>query len=134
MRKSDIAAQVAGRAPLTKAQAKSAVNAVFEVIRDALANGDTVSVIGFGRFSTKSRPARAGESIAIAASKAPSFTAGKALRDRLHYQLEGTALRGSGCPIRRAWFPPDGRSVQDTLKVPRENSQGSHVSLPPSRC
>ncbi len=89
MRESDIAVQIAGRTPLTKAQAKSAVNAVFEVIRDALANGDTVSVTGFGRFSTKSRPARTGrnprtgESIAVAASKAPSFKAGKALRDRL---------------------------------------------------
>ena len=89
MRESDIAVQVAGRTPLTKAQAKSAVNAVFEVIRNALANGDTVTVTGFGRFSTKSRPARTGrnprtgESIAIAASKAPSFKAGKALRDRL---------------------------------------------------
>ncbi len=89
MRKTDIAVQVAGRTPLTKAQAKSVVNAVFEVIRDALANGDTVTVTGFGRFSTKSRSARTernprtGESIAVAASKAPSFKAGKALRDEL---------------------------------------------------
>ena len=89
MRKADIAAEIAGRASLTKDQAKSAVNAVFEVIRDALANGDTVSVTGFGKFSTKSRPARTrrnprtGESVAIAASKAPSFKAGKALRDGL---------------------------------------------------
>jgi len=89
MRKSDIAAQVAGRTSLTKAQAKRAVNAIFEVIRGALANGDTVSVTGFGRFSTKSRPARTrrnprtGESVAIAASKAPWFKAGKALRDRV---------------------------------------------------
>lgn len=89
MRKSDIAAQVASRTSLTKAQAKSTVNAVFEVIRDALGNGDTVSVTGFGRFSTKSRPARTGrnprtgESVAIATSKAPSFKAGKALRDRV---------------------------------------------------
>ena len=87
MRKSDIAAHVAGRASLTKAQAKSAVNAVFEAIRDALGNGDTVSITGFGRFSTNSRPARTGrnprtgESVAIAASKASSFKAGKALRD-----------------------------------------------------
>ena len=89
MRKADIAAEVAGHAPLTKAQAKSAVNAVFEVIWDALANGDTMSVTGFGRFSTKSRLARTGrnprtgESVAIAASKAPSFKAGKSLRDRV---------------------------------------------------
>ena len=80
---------MAGRASLTKAQANSAVDAVFEVIQDALANGDTVSVAGFGRFSTKSRPARTGrnprtgESIAVAASKAPSFKAGKTLRDEL---------------------------------------------------
>ena len=89
MRKADIAAEVAGRASLTKAQAKSAVNAVFEVIRDALANGDTVSVTGFARFSTKRRPARTGrnprtgQTVAVASSKAPSFKAGKALRDRL---------------------------------------------------
>ena len=89
MRKADLAADVAGRASLTKAQAKSAVDAVFEVIRDALANGDTVSVTGFGRFSTKSRSARTGrnprtgESVAIAASKAPSFKAEKALQAKL---------------------------------------------------
>ena len=89
MRKTDIVAQVAGRASLPKAQGKSAVNAVFEVIRDALANGDTVSVTGFGRFSTKDRPARTGrnprtgETVAIAASKALSFRAGKAFRDGL---------------------------------------------------
>ncbi len=89
MRKSDIAAHVADRVSLKKAQAEGAVDAVFEAIRDALANGDTVSVRGFGTFSTKSRPARTGrnprtgESIAIAASKATSFKAAKALRDGL---------------------------------------------------
>ena len=89
MRKADIAAQVADRASLTKAEAKRAVNAVFEVIREALGSGDTVSVTGFGRFSTKDRPARTGrnprtgENVAIAASKAPSFKAGKALRNRV---------------------------------------------------
>lgn len=89
MRKSDIAAHVAGEASLSKAQAESAVNAVFEAIGEALGNGDTVTVTGFGTFSTKSRPARTGrnprtgESVAIAASKALSFKAGKALRDGL---------------------------------------------------
>ena len=89
MRKADLAADVSGRASLTKAQARSAVNVVFEVIRDALADGDTVSVTGFGTFATRSRAARTGrnprtgESVAIAASKAPSFKAGKALRARL---------------------------------------------------
>jgi len=95
MRKADLAADVAGRASLTKAQAKSAVNAVFDIIRDALTKGDTVSVTGFGRFSTKSRSARTGrnprtgESVAIAASKTPSFTAGEALRTRLRKEGPG---------------------------------------------
>ena len=89
MKKADLAAEVAGRASLTKAQARSTVNAVFELIGDALTNGDTVSVTGFGRFSMKSRSARTGrnprtgESVAIAASKTPSFKAGKALRARV---------------------------------------------------
>ena len=87
MRKSDIAAHVADRASLSRAQAEDAVNALFETIRGALASGETVSLAGLGTFSTRSRPARSGrdprtgESIAIAASKTPSFKAGKALRD-----------------------------------------------------
>jgi len=89
MRKADLTAEVAGRTSLTKTQARSAVNAVFEVIGDALTNGDTVSVIGFGTFATRSRAARTGrnprtgESVAIAASKTPSFKAGQALRARV---------------------------------------------------
>ena len=63
------------------------MNALLEAIRGALASGEKVSLPGFGTFSTRSRPARSrrnprtGESIAIAASKTPSFKAGKALRD-----------------------------------------------------
>ena len=87
MRKFDIAAHVADRASLPKAEAEYAVNALLEAIRGALASGEKVSLVGFGTFSARSRPARmgrnprTGESIAIAASKTPSFKAGKALRD-----------------------------------------------------
>ena len=87
MRKSDIAAHVADRASLSKDQAEDAVNALIEAIRGALASGERVSLPGFGTFSARSRPARmgrnprTGESITIAASKTPSFKAGKALRD-----------------------------------------------------
>ena len=51
MRKSDIAAHVAGEASLSKAQAESAVNAVFEAIQEALGKGDTVTVTGFGPWA-----------------------------------------------------------------------------------
>ncbi len=91
MRKSDIAAHVADRVSLSKAQAEGAVNALIEAIRGALANGEKVSLAGFGTFSTRSRSARrgrnprTGESIAIAATKTPSFKAGKALRDTVRF-------------------------------------------------
>ena len=78
---------VASSASLSKAEAAAAVDAVFEAIQNRLAKGDPVIVTGFGTFSTTSRSARrgrnprTGESIDIAASKAPSFKAGKTLRD-----------------------------------------------------
>lgn len=49
MKKSDIAVHVASRASLSKAEAGSAVEAVFNTMRDALANGDTVAVPGSAR-------------------------------------------------------------------------------------
>ena len=86
VKKSDLSARVAAEASLSKADAETAVNAVLASIGDALAKGETVSIAGFGIFSVKDRPAqqgrnpRTGESIVIAASKVPSFKAGKGLR------------------------------------------------------
>ena len=90
MTKTQLAARVAAQASMSRAGAHAAVNAVFSTIADALAGGETVTIAGFGTFSTKSRPARqgrnpqTGESIAIAASTAPSFKAGKTLRDAVN--------------------------------------------------
>ena len=89
MKKSDIAAQVADKTSVSKADAESAVNALLGAITDALARGESVSIAGFGTFSVKERAARqgrnpqTGEAIAIAASKVPSFKAGKGLRDTI---------------------------------------------------
>ena len=63
------------------------VNAVFAAIADALGQGETVTIAGFGTFSTRSRPERPDrnqrtrERIAIAASRTPAFKAGKNVRD-----------------------------------------------------
>ena len=90
MKKSDISSHVASQASLSKADADTAVNAVFSAITDALAREEPVTIAGFGTFSTKRRPARqgrnprTGESITIAASVAPSFKAGKTLRDAVN--------------------------------------------------
>ena len=90
MTKSELSTQVAAQASLTRASADAAVNAVFSAITDALANGETVTLTGFGTFSVRTREARqgrnprTGESIAIAASNVPAFKAGKALRDAVN--------------------------------------------------
>ena len=87
MTKSELATHVATQASLSNAAADRAVNAVFSAITDALANEEIVTVTGFGTFTIKKRQARqgrnprTGESISIAASKVPSFKAGKTLRD-----------------------------------------------------
>ena len=87
MTKSELSTQVASQASLTKASADAAVTAVLSAITDALANGETVTLTGFGTFSVRTREARqgrnprTGESITIAASRVPAFKAGKALRD-----------------------------------------------------
>lgn len=87
MTKSELATRVAAKASLTKASADAAVNAVFAAITDELANGESVSVTGFGTFVVRTRQARqgrnprTGETITIAASSVPAFKAGKALRD-----------------------------------------------------
>jgi DNA-binding protein HU-beta len=63
---------------------------VFDSITSALKSGDTVALLGFGTFVVKSRAARAGRNpqtgaaIQIAASKAPGFKAGKALKDAVN--------------------------------------------------
>ena len=88
--KSDIAGRVAGRAGVGRSAAGDAVDAVFEAIGEALARGEDVRIAGFGTFGTRSRPARTGrnprtgESLNIAASTAPTFKAGKPLRDAVN--------------------------------------------------
>ena len=87
MNKTELVAAVAAKAELSKKDAEAAVNAVFDSVKDALAEGDNVSLIGFGTFSVKTRAARTGlnprtkETIEIPESKVPAFKAGSALKD-----------------------------------------------------
>jgi DNA-binding protein HU-beta len=74
----------------SKAMGAAAVDAVFEAISKALARGEEVQVSGFGKFEVRNRPARTGrnprtgESLQIAASKAPGFKAAKTLKDQVN--------------------------------------------------
>ncbi|MDQ6991515.1 MAG: HU family DNA-binding protein [Mariprofundaceae bacterium] len=87
MNKADLINHVVEDAKLSKADAAGAVEAVLSGIASALGNDDTVSLVGFGTFSVVERAARTarnprtGEPIQVAASKAPKFKAGKALKD-----------------------------------------------------
>jgi len=87
MNKADLVNHVAETAGLSKASAGEAVEAVLSGITGTLANGDAVSLVGFGTFSVVDRAARTarnprtGAAIEVAASKAPKFKAGKALKD-----------------------------------------------------
>lgn len=90
MNKNDLIAAVAKETGLSKAAAGEAVDATFDSITAALKKGDEVKIIGFGNFSVAKRAAstgrnpRTGETIKIAASKAPKFRAGKGLKDAVN--------------------------------------------------
>ncbi len=90
MNKSELSAALVKKTGFTKKQAEEALVAVTEVITEALAAGEKVQVVGFGSFEVRERPARVarnprtGEPIEIAASKAPVFKAGKALKDEVN--------------------------------------------------
>ena len=90
MNKTQLIDAVATKTGLKKKDAEAAVNAVNEAIVEALKAGDKVQVIGFGTYEVKERAARegrnpkTGETITIAASKAPVFSAGKALKDAVN--------------------------------------------------
>ena len=86
MNKSDVIDSVAGSAGLSKADAGRAVDGVLDAIRDSLASGNAVRLVGFGTFrvfrrkATMGRNPRTGERIHIPASNQPKFKGGKALK------------------------------------------------------
>ena len=90
MNKSDLVRHIAEETGQTRSAAEAAVNAMLSGIAGSLARGEAVSLPGFGTFGTRSRPARTGrnprtgESVEIAASTAPTFKAGKPLRDAVN--------------------------------------------------
>ncbi|MBQ5472673.1 MAG: HU family DNA-binding protein [Treponema sp.] len=90
MTKSELVDAIAQETKLTKKDTDAFVKAFVEVVSKAMEKGDDVALTGFGTFSVGERAARSGrnpktgETITIAASKAPRFKAGKALKDRVN--------------------------------------------------
>lgn len=87
MNKTEFINAVAAKGELDKKAAEKAVNAVLGAVTDALAAGEKIQLVGFGTFEVKARAEKqgrnpkTGEAMTIAASKTPSFKAGKALKD-----------------------------------------------------
>ena len=89
MNKTELIEKIAVCAELRKADAKKALEATIEAIKNALVEGDKIQLIGFGTFSVSERPAREGinpatkEKITIAAKKVAKFKAGAELADAI---------------------------------------------------
>ena len=90
MNKTELIAAVAEKAEISKKDAEKAVKAFTDAVAEELAKGGKVQLVGFGTFEVSERPARegrnprTGETMTIAASKAPKFKAGKALKDSIN--------------------------------------------------
>lgn len=90
MNKGELVSAVAEQAGLSKKDAEIATDAIFDAITSALKGGEEVRLVGFGTFSVSARAARdgrnprTGETITIAASKQPKFSAGKGLKDAIN--------------------------------------------------
>lgn len=85
MNKTELVAKIAEVAGLSMADAKKALDATVEAVKEALVAGDNVQLVGFGTYSVTERPARegvnprTGEKLTIAAKKVVKFKAGAEL-------------------------------------------------------
>ncbi len=90
MNKSELVTALAAKTELSRKDAEKVISAFVDAVSDTLTAGDKIQLIGFGTFDVKDRPARTarnprtGEEIKIAASKAPVFKAGKALKEKVN--------------------------------------------------
>lgn len=87
MQKTDLINEIASRTKNTKASSELFLNSFMEIIKETLAKGENISLIGFGSFKTISTKARTGRNprtgkeIKIPESKKVKFTIGKSLKE-----------------------------------------------------
>ena len=90
MNKTELIDKIAAGAGISKADAKKALDATTNALKEALVAGDKIQLVGFGTFSVSERPAREGitpatkEKIQIAAKKVAKFKAGTELADAIN--------------------------------------------------
>ncbi|MBE6616656.1 MAG: HU family DNA-binding protein [Ruminococcaceae bacterium] len=90
MNKNELISAAAKATGITKKDTAAVLDAILAQITDAVVAGDKVQLIGFGTFEVRergertSRNPRTGETVKVAASKAPAFKAGKAFKDAVN--------------------------------------------------
>ncbi|MDP8238385.1 MAG: HU family DNA-binding protein [Candidatus Hatepunaea meridiana] len=89
MNKSDLINAIFAETEVSKKDCEAVLKAFTDAVISAVANGEKVSLVGFGSFSVVERQARSGRNpatgqvIQIPAKKVPKFTPGKEFRDSL---------------------------------------------------
>lgn len=101
MNKSELVSAIALKADVTQKQADAVLTAFVDTVIEVVANGDKVTLVGFGTFEKRDRSARngaafcggiippqtclrnpqTGESLSIPATSVPAFSAGKQFKD-----------------------------------------------------
>lgn len=90
MNKAELVTAISERTELSKKDSEKALKAFIDVVTEELKKGEKIQLVGFGTFEVSKREARegrnpqTGEPMKIAASTAPKFKAGKALKDMLN--------------------------------------------------
>ncbi|MBS0350505.1 MAG: HU family DNA-binding protein [Proteobacteria bacterium] len=90
MNKNELIDRISQKTGLSKSDANNALDAVTDVITDAMRDGEEIVLVGFGSFKVGKRAARTGrhpktgEAMQIAASKVVKFKVGKKLKDAVN--------------------------------------------------
>ena len=102
MTKAELVDEVARVVQLTKKQAETIVNIVFDSIVDSLRAGQKIELRGFGSFRLRSRKSRTGrnpktgEKVDVPSKKIPYFKPGKELKELINKALESAPSEGGG--------------------------------------
>lgn len=90
MNKNELVAALAEKTSMKKTEVEKVLKAFTETVTEELKKGEKIQLVGFGTFEVAKREARegrnprTGETMKIAASNAPKFKAGKALKDAVN--------------------------------------------------
>ena len=90
MNKNELVTSMAEKTGMKKTEVEKVLKAFTDTVAEELKKGEKIQLVGFGTFEVSERGARegrnprTGETMKIAASKAPKFKAGKALKDSVN--------------------------------------------------